>query len=149
MAGRPAHLIQVLGVIGNNDVDFTNLPALPANTWEQFTVPLSLLGVANISDCNGFWFWPTTSGTTTFYVDAVQLVVPAPFHLSLPNRGLVSGKFIFQLSGQLGLTYRVATSTNLVNWTIISTNTLTSTPVNLTNSLATGFNRQFWRVMVP
>jgi hypothetical protein len=141
--------IQVLGVVGDSDVEFTNLPTLPANTWEQFTVPLSLLGVANISDCNGFWFWPTTSGTTTFYVDAVQLVVPAPFHLSLPTRSLVSGKFIFQLTGQLGLTYRVETSTNLANWTVISTNTLTATPVNLTNSLATGFSRQFWRVLVP
>jgi len=137
--------IQVLGVVGENDTGYTNLPALPANTWVQFTLPLSSLGVANISDCNGFWFWPTTS-TSTFYVAAVQLVVAVPMTLSPVSFSPVSGKFIFQLTGGTGQNYEVETSSNLVNWTILSTNTLTANTVTITNTVLPGVKSQFWRI---
>jgi hypothetical protein len=54
------------------------LPALAKNTWQQFTIPLSTLGVASLTNCNGFWFQIQETGTApTFYVDAIQLA-PAP-----------------------------------------------------------------------
>jgi alpha-N-arabinofuranosidase len=56
------------------------LPALAKNTWQQYTIPLTALGVANLTNCNGFWFQIQETGTAlTFFVDAIQLQpVPAP-----------------------------------------------------------------------
>lgn len=51
------------------------LPPLPANSWQQYTVPLSALGVADLPNFTGFVIqdsqgkaWPT------FYVDDILLV---------------------------------------------------------------------------
>ena len=73
-------VINVWGTLGEvNQASYT-LPALAANTWQQFTIPLSALGVANQTNCNGFWWQLNSSGSApTFYMDAVQLNrVPAP-----------------------------------------------------------------------
>jgi hypothetical protein len=45
-----------------------------ANTWSLVTVPLSALGVANVSDFTGFWL-QEAAGTAqpTYYVDAITL----------------------------------------------------------------------------
>ena len=51
--------LQVMGVVNQTAVGTYNLPALAPNTWSQFNIPLSALGVANITNCQGFWFWPT------------------------------------------------------------------------------------------
>jgi hypothetical protein len=69
---------QVLTVAGTlNEVNqtFYVLPALAAGTWQQFTVPLSAIGVANQSDFDGIWLFNNTSSTIpTFYVDDIVLV---------------------------------------------------------------------------
>lgn len=55
------------------------LPALEANKWVLFTLPLSDLGVANVSDFDGFWIQNTTGATlATFYVDDVDLTLATP-----------------------------------------------------------------------
>ena len=56
------------------------LPALPFNLWQKFSIPLSSLMVAGVSNYNRVTIKLTGSGTTgTFYVDDVQLVgAPAP-----------------------------------------------------------------------
>ncbi len=55
------------------------LPALAANTWQQFTVSLSDLGVANQPDFDGLWLWNYTASTIpTFYVDNIVLVAGPP-----------------------------------------------------------------------
>jgi len=138
--------VQVLGVVGTASQGTTNLPTLAANAWQQFNLPLSALGVADIADCTGFWFEPNAGPTTTtFYVAAVQLIVPVPTRLSPVSAKPAAGKFVMQLAGQSGQTYRIETSTNLVNWTVVSTNSLTTTTTNITNSVISGSNRQFWR----
>lgn len=67
--------LQVQGLLGkaNPPADvyyrFTLLP----DTWQQITIPLASLGVANKTNFSGVWFQLTPSGTTnTFYVDDVQ-----------------------------------------------------------------------------
>ncbi len=55
------------------------------NKWQQVTIPLSTLGVANKSNFDGFWIQNNTGGAMTFYVDDVSLVAVAP-----PNPVLVS-----------------------------------------------------------
>ncbi|MFZ1072966.1 MAG: alpha-L-arabinofuranosidase [Verrucomicrobiia bacterium] len=60
---------------------------LPANSWQQFAIPLSTLGVANRTNVYRINIELTGGGTTnTFYVDDVQLgAAPAPAlaHLSV------------------------------------------------------------------
>jgi hypothetical protein len=70
----------VVGVLDGDGQTSYTLPTLASNTWQQFTIPLSKLGVANQSDCNGFWWQLDSSGSApTFYVDSVQLnPAPAP-----------------------------------------------------------------------
>jgi DNA/RNA endonuclease YhcR with UshA esterase domain len=55
---------------------FTLLPA----TWQQITVPLAALDVANRTNCTGFWIQLTTNSPSgTFYVDDIQFnAKPAP-----------------------------------------------------------------------
>jgi len=73
-------VLSVAGILGGVSVGSYTLPALTANTWRQFTIPLSSLGVANQTNCNGFWWQLQSSGSApAFYLDAVQLnAVPAP-----------------------------------------------------------------------
>ena len=39
------------------------LPALATNTWEQFNVPLSALGVADQPNMDGIWIWNDTAAS--------------------------------------------------------------------------------------
>jgi hypothetical protein len=53
------------------------LAPLPVNTWRQETIPLAALGVANITNFDGFWLQVQNSGAApTFYVDDVTLLAP-------------------------------------------------------------------------
>ena len=66
---------------------FTLPTGLPANTWQQYTIPLSSLGAAGISNLHRINIQLTSSGTTgTFYLDDIQfnpLPVPALVKVSL------------------------------------------------------------------
>jgi hypothetical protein len=80
--------LQISGLL-----DSTNQPAyklgtaLASKSWQQFTIPLSALGVANRPNCTGFWIQGSTgSAQPTFYVDDIQLVAapaPAVVHLEV------------------------------------------------------------------
>jgi hypothetical protein len=75
---------QKLQVYGLSDLNGTNnfsgsqrfmLPPLPANGWQQYTVPLSSLGVANEPNFTGFVIQDSQGSTwPTFYMDDVMLV---------------------------------------------------------------------------
>jgi len=88
---------QVLTVTGTLDqVDQTlyTLPALASNTWQEFTIPLSAIGVADQTNFDGIWIWNNTNfSIPPFYVDDIVLVaVPsgapaAPTGLSVAGVG--------------------------------------------------------------
>jgi alpha-L-arabinofuranosidase len=63
------------------------LSTLTANTWQQFTIPLSALGVANTANFTGFVIQDNVGAIQpTFYVDDIELVAslpPAVTHLSV------------------------------------------------------------------
>ncbi len=78
---------QQLQMYGNLDVNGTfttqgaryylNAPA--ANAWQQYTVPLAAIGVANATNFVGFAIQDAVgSPEATFYVDDIQLVSSAP-----------------------------------------------------------------------
>jgi hypothetical protein len=72
--------LQIGGLLdGTNQIDYP-LPALQANTWQHFTVPLSSIGVANAPNFSGFWIQSSVAAAQpVFYVDDVQLLAaPAP-----------------------------------------------------------------------
>jgi alpha-N-arabinofuranosidase len=72
--------LQVQGVFGGAAQTAYVLPTLTNNVWLQFTIPLATLGIANKTNCNGFWIQLQAGGSTnTFYVDDIQWVAkPAP-----------------------------------------------------------------------
>jgi alpha-N-arabinofuranosidase len=91
---------QQLQIYGLEDLGGTNnfgmstryqLNTPTANTWQQYTVPLSALGVANVANFTGFVIQDSAgSAESTFYLDDIQLVGaagPALTHLTA-NAGL-------------------------------------------------------------
>ena len=144
--------VQGLELIGSEElfqVGEYALPTLAPNTWTHFNIPLSEIGVADMLDCDGFSFL-ATSGAGTFYLDSIQLdMAGGLLQLSPVSTASESGLFVFQVSGVAGQTNLIETSTNLINWTITSTNVLTAASANITNSVISNSRKQFWRVVQP
>jgi thiol-disulfide isomerase/thioredoxin len=83
-------------------------------------------------------------------IDAVQAarVAPAPATLSLPQIDS-NGRFTIQVAGEAGRSYRLESTSDLVEWTTEETFTLTgTTSVLRTGSAASGTGRLF-RVVTP
>jgi len=57
------------------------------------------------------------------------------------------GQFVLQLHGQPNVRYILQSSTDLRNWTSISTNTLTTSTLNLTNPIPRGPALNFYRAL--
>jgi len=79
--------LQAYGTRLNVGVTAYTLPRLPTNKWQQITIPLSSLGVANVTNFSGIYIQDTIGGAQpVFYVDDIQLnAAPAPalVHLSV------------------------------------------------------------------
>ena len=85
--GSGGQKVEVWGLLdGNSQVGYP-LSALPTNNWQQITIPLASLAVADKPNFDGFWIKGTTgSAQATFYVDDVELVAapaPAVVHLGV------------------------------------------------------------------
>src|ERR1035437_8012914 len=66
--------LKVQGHANGSPQASTNLPTLAANTWQQFTIPLAVLGVANQSGMDGFWIQDRVGSVQpVFYVDDIAL----------------------------------------------------------------------------
>lgn len=68
--------LQVYGLLnGGGQSAHYALGTVATNTWQQFTVPLSALGVANQTNFSGFVIQDSTgAGEPTFYLDDISLV---------------------------------------------------------------------------
>lgn len=70
--------LQVVGHANGTQQSATNLPPLAANTWQQFIIPLSTLGVAGVPSLDGFYFQDRIGAVQpTFYLDDITLVANA------------------------------------------------------------------------
>ena len=70
-------------------------------------------------------------------------VTSAPLILSVPH--IVNTNFTFLLSGPAGSNYVVQTSTNVLNWSPVSTSTIpVSGSINLSNAI-NGYSNRFYR----
>jgi alpha-L-arabinofuranosidase len=84
-----------------------------------------------------------SAGFAPFSVTVMVLsAAPAPALAVLP---VPSGKFGFQLQGQSSARYLLQYSTNLTSWTSWSTNTLSGSTANFTNSISAP--QEFWRAL--
>lgn len=71
--------LQVSGLLSGQAQGSTNLPALPANTWQEVRIPLTALGVAGASDFDGFWVADRAGkAQATFYLDDLVLLAGTP-----------------------------------------------------------------------
>ncbi len=72
--------VQIQAILGGTEQTACALPALAANTWSQFVIPLDALGAAHKTNFTGYWIQLTDGGAShTFYVDDIQLnAQPAP-----------------------------------------------------------------------
>ncbi|MGA9780228.1 MAG: glycoside hydrolase family 44 protein, partial [Verrucomicrobiia bacterium] len=70
--------VQVQCILGSNAQSAVQIGPLPANTWQQVTLSMSALGVANQANFTGFWLQAEGGSTVpTFYVDDISLVTNA------------------------------------------------------------------------
>jgi hypothetical protein len=81
------------------------------------------------------------------YSATVLALSPAPAKLLAIPIPPGASQFVFQLQGQAGVPYVIQSSTNLITWTSISTNTLLASTMNITNFLDPTFPVQFWRAI--
>ena len=81
------------------------------------------------------------------YSATVLALSPAPASLLAIPIPPAASQFVFQLQGQTGVPYVIQCSTNLMTWTSISTNTLTASTLNVTNTADPSSPVQFWRVI--
>lgn len=93
-----------------------------------------------------------TTGTNFNYTFApysatvLTLSPSAPSLVPLATQPVAS-KLVVRLQGQSGVPYVMQTSTNLVNWTPVSTNVLVGSTLNVTNTVAPGTAQRFWRAV--
>jgi alpha-L-arabinofuranosidase len=85
--------LQVYGTISNNTQTVQALTKLETNTWQQFIIPLTALGIANKTNCSGIVIQGSiNSSQPVFYVDDIQLVAaPAP---AIVHLGVDAGQIL-------------------------------------------------------
>jgi sugar lactone lactonase YvrE len=79
----------------------------------------------------------------------VNLVITLPVVLSEPQMAAGKTIFTFLLSGPAGSNYVLQVSTNLLNWSSVSTSTIpVGGAISLSNVIS-GYNRRFYQVYLP
>ena len=79
---------------------------------------------------------------------AAALTVVPPTPPSFVSAGMTANGFKLQLSAAIGFTYVTSASTNLQDWTPISTNVAVTASVVVTDPAATNCTRRFYRAVV-
>ncbi len=125
----------------NAAIYYTLDGSLPTTGSSLYSGPLTLTGTALLS-ANAF---ETGSNSS---VAASALFVIQPLSPTLTALGF-SGDGLLQLglAGTPGANYVLESTTNLINWTPLSTNTATTNLLNLSDPYAPSFPFRFYRVL--
>jgi hypothetical protein len=81
------------------------------------------------------------------YSATVMVLAPSPAQLQMMPMAHGSSQFVFQLQGETGVPYVLQYSSNLMTWTPVSTNTLATGALNITNSVVPSQPEMFWRAV--
>ncbi|MBI3879744.1 MAG: hypothetical protein HY301_06730 [Verrucomicrobia bacterium] len=121
-----------------DDEDADGLP----DAWE-------ILHFGNTTSQNGAGD-PDGDGLTNLqeYLLGTDPLVPNPPPSLLPA-SLVSNLFVLKLGGEIGLTYRVQRTTNFNGWFDWSNVLMTTTPMNVTDSVSGVTNRNYRAILAP
>jgi alpha-L-arabinofuranosidase len=117
---------------------------IPQDNAAKTNGPISLQDVATA----GF-----SGASTNFnyafgpYSATVLALSPAPATLLAIPTVPPANQFVIQLQGQTGVPYIIQNSTDLLTWTPVSTNTLPTGTLNITNSVDPSTPVQFWRAV--
>ena len=118
-----------------------NPPALGSEVF-QFS-PLTVEQYAQVYYYYGTSGWGSSYG----FLQTVELF-PQP-RVGTGTAGVHSGKFGFTLTGVSGQPITIESSTNLVDWQPVWTNTLSGTSTNFTDAQWTNHPQLFYRVSSP
>lgn len=81
------------------------------------------------------------------YSATVLWLFPAPANLNATLNPADTHQIILQLQGQAGVPYVLQSSTNLVAWSSLSTNTLTGSTLSITNPVPASLSKLFLRAV--
>ncbi|HWY78348.1 MAG TPA: chitobiase/beta-hexosaminidase C-terminal domain-containing protein, partial [Verrucomicrobiae bacterium] len=113
---------------------------LPTTNSFLYFAPFTLTNTAIVT-ANAIW-----TGFNNSIASSARFTIGSP--LIFTSEGFASnGQFQLGLSGVPGNKYVLQASTNLVNWTALSTNTASTNLLNLSDPGATNFPRRFYRVL--
>jgi hypothetical protein len=91
--------------------------------------------------------WQTNYSSTTFTLSVLSTTSGTP-PVTLTPLSLAGGTFTLRINGSAGPSYILQASTNLINWTSLSTNPSPVMPLTLMDSNAGTFNRRFYRALL-
>ena len=128
----------------------TNAPLFGGVLFDgsRFEITAILGGETGIG-ASGLNFPSGTKVYGAFLPNSSSVAITLPIILSAPQMTVGKTNFTFQLSGASGNNYVLQVSTDLLNWSSVSTSAIpASGTVNLTNAI-TNFNRRFYRAVIP
>lgn len=91
--------------------------------------------------------WQTNYSGTTFTISVLSVVTNLLAPITLKEVSLTGGQFTLQVNGSVGPEYIVEASSNLVNWTGISTSTPAAMPFDVVDPNAGAFAHRFYRAV--
>ena len=131
--------ITVLSPDTNAAIYYTLNNSLPTTNSLVYTGPIVLTNSATVN-ANVF----EAGFNNSVAASGVFTILPPIFFTA---SAFSNGVFQLQLSATPNQTYVLQASTNLAQWVSVSTNTASSTPLNLTDPNATDFSQRFYRVL--
>ena len=124
----------------NATVFYTLDGSLPTTASLSYSAPFTLTNTATVS-ANAFEAGYTNS------VAASALFVIQPGLAFTGSFGFSNGAFLAEMTGLTGKTYVFQSSTDLVSWISLSTNTLAGSPFYFTDSTASNAPYRFYRAI--
>jgi formylglycine-generating enzyme required for sulfatase activity len=106
---------------------------------------------ANSTHVLGFRLDPFTNIQSTITLTNVvlnQVGVSQPFSLAITTN-IVGGSSVYQLTGEAGFTYGIQASTNLIDWTLITSLGNTNGTVLFYDQDSTNYSTRFYRGVAP
>jgi len=155
LPGTPALAPPTITPNGGNYVSFVNvaLDSPDPNAAIYFTLDGSLPTTNSFPYAGAFkLFTNATVSASAFRTNFDNsIAVLAPFLIEpiyLTSQGFSNGGFQLRFAGAPGGNYVLQASTNLLDWTSISSNTATTNSLNLFDLNATNFPSRYYRVLL-
>jgi VCBS repeat-containing protein len=141
------------GILTNDtDVDGDALTALLESNVAHGSLSLNTDGGFTYTPNTNYYgsdsfTYRATDGLATSAVATVTITILDNTPLSLSSAEMTAGGFSFQLSGPPASTYVIEASTNLTDWTAISTNSGLTGSVVFSDTEAANFSQRYYRAL--